>query len=78
MTSTRTLQSDRFEIRAAPGNVYTVIETTEQVETTLLSDAPRRWETLRKSYQILDGGSVLRIDSTTFFVVATGETAIRS
>ena len=61
-------QTARFVARGSDGQTYRVIEVTEFMHTTSLSDAPQKLEGL-KSYHLADGRSVNRISDTEFEIV---------
>ena len=77
MTMTRAIETDRFKIKSPSGKTYTLIEKSDQIDATQLSDTAKRWETTQKSYLVLSGGMANQIDENTFFIVATDETATR-
>jgi len=77
MAASRSRETDRFEAKGPSGRIYTITERTEQIDVTALDDQIRRWEDVHKSYLVLGGGSVNRVDESAFIIVATGEIVIR-
>jgi len=78
MTRTRTIETDRFEVKGTSGRTYTLIERTEQHETTSLSATSRTWEDGMKSYQVIGGGNANLGKDGSFLIVANGESASRA
>lgn len=78
MTRTRTIETDRFEAKGTSGRTYTLIERTEQHETTSLSSTSRKWEDGMKSYHVLGGGNANRGKDGSFVIVANGESVSRA
>jgi hypothetical protein len=77
MAASRSRETDRFEVKGSTGRIYTITERTDQIDVTTLDDEFRRWEDVQKSYLVLGGGSVSRINDSSFVLVATGETVTR-
>ena len=75
-TKTRIMETDRFQVRAENGEIFTVVEQTEQIGTNVLGSQLTRWEDSLKSY-CCNAGRVTRRSETEFEIIAKGKLVSR-
>ncbi len=77
MTTTRTIQTDQFNVKGASGRSYTVIEHTTQHDNTTISDTQTKWINGLVSYSTIRGGAVNKTATDEFFILDADESATR-
>lgn len=69
MNKTRKQETDRFKAVAADGEVFTIVEMTNQTGFTPLATGVTKWADSLKEYQVASGGFANKISATEFLVV---------